>query len=68
MGSIMLELSGVEYSYEVGAYVAIFADGDTVVLDASNLSEAEKEARAIVDATNDEMAYLVAMDDLGLLD
>ena len=54
----MLELSGVEYSYEVGAYVAIFADGDTVVLDASNLSDAEQEARAIVEVENDDVEFM----------
>lgn len=51
-GIIMPEVSGVEYSHELGCYVAIFTDGDTCELASTNLREAEIEAQRIAEQTS----------------
>lgn len=48
----MPEVSGVEYSYELECYVAIFSDGDTVELESNNLRDAELEAERIAEQTS----------------
>lgn len=40
----MLELSTVEYDYELNKYVAILADGQRIVLESKSLRAAEQEA------------------------
>jgi len=51
----MSELSAVEYDHDRKCYCAILADGEVIELDATNLSEAEREAQRIVDFANDEL-------------
>lgn len=40
----MLELSTVEYDYELNKYVAILSDGQRIVLESKSLRAAEQEA------------------------
>ena len=40
----MLELSTVEYDYELNKYVAILSDGQRIVLESKSLRAAEREA------------------------
>ena len=53
----MLNLLDIEYSQEAGAFVAIFDDGDTVVLDADTYNEAREQAVQIMEETNEEMEW-----------
>lgn len=48
----MPEVSGVEYSHESKCYIAIFSDGDTCELEATNLREAELEAERIAEQSS----------------
>lgn len=48
----MPEVSAVEYSHERMCYVAIFSDGDTCMLEATNLREAELEAERIAEQSS----------------
>ena len=46
---VTVDVSSVEYDYEVGGYIAVFTDGDVAHLTARTLAEAEREARRLVD-------------------
>jgi hypothetical protein len=45
-----VEIETVEYDHDLRRYRAILSDGDTFHLDSSNLAEAQREARRIVDS------------------
>lgn len=48
----MAEVSTVEWNVDIKQYIAIFTNGDTCVLESTNLREAEREAERIADQTS----------------
>jgi len=48
----MAEVSTVEWDSNIKQYIAIFTNGDTCVLEADNLREAEREAERIADQSS----------------
>ena len=48
----MAEVSTVEWDSSIKQYIAIFTNGDTCVLESTNLREAEREAERIADQSS----------------
>ena len=48
----MAEVSTVEWDSNIKQYIAIFTNGDTCVLESTDLREAEREAERIADQSS----------------